>query len=113
MELLRAGRLVVDSGVHARRWTREEAIAWLDSNTPDSHEANIIAADRYITLPGQATAYEIGKLKILELRARAKEALGEAFSLRAFNDLVLGSGPVPLPILEDNVEIWIETRRND
>ncbi len=113
MELLRAGRLVVDSGVHAKRWTREEAIAWLDANTPDSHEANVVAADRYITLPGQATAYEIGKLEILELRARAKAALGEAFDIRDFNDAVLGSGPVPLPILEDNVEAWIETRRND
>ena len=107
MELMRAGRLVVDTGVHALRWSRERAIAWLDENTPSNHQDNITAIQRYIVTPGQACAYEMGKLKLVELRERAERVLGPRFDVRVFHDLVLGSGPVPLPILEANVDAWL------
>lgn len=107
MELMRAGRLVVDTGVHALRWSRERAIAWLDENTPSNHQDNITAIQRYIVTPGQACAYEMGKLKLVELRGRAEARLGARFDPRAFHDVVLGSGPLPLPILESNVDGWI------
>ena len=113
MELMRAGRLVVDSGLHAKRWTREEAIAWLDENTPVGHEGNIVAVDRYITLPAQATSYEIGKLKMMALREEARAALGARFDLAAFHDAVLGSGPVPLPVLEKNIRKWIASHDSE
>lgn len=110
MELLRAGRLVVDSGLHAKRWTREEAIAWLDKNTPVGHAGNIVAVDRYATIPAQATAYEIGKLKMMALREKAKDRLGARFDLAAFNDAVLSEGPLPLPILEAELDSWLNSR---
>src|SRR3546814_9958299 len=72
MELMRAGRLVTDTGVHALRWSREKAVAWLDENTPSNHADNITAVQRYIVTPGQACAYEMGKLKLVELRDRAR-----------------------------------------
>lgn len=107
MDLMRAGRLVVDSGLHAKRWTREQAVAWLDENTPVAHAGNVVAVDRYITLPGQAASYAIGKLKMMALRERARAALGPRFNLADFHDAVLGSGPLPLPLLERNIERWI------
>ncbi|WP_114953090.1 DUF885 domain-containing protein [Sphingosinicella terrae] len=107
MELMRAGRLVVDTGVHALRWSREQAIAWLDENTPSNHADNVTAIQRYIVTPGQACAYEMGKLKLVELRARVQARLGPRFDLRRFHDVVLGSGPLPLPMLDANVERWI------
>lgn len=109
MELMRAGRLVTDTGVHALRWSREQAVAWLDENTSSNHADNITAIQRYIVTPGQACAYEMGKLKLVELRDRARAQLGGAFDLRRFNDSVLGSGPLPLPMLEDNIDAWIAT----
>src|SRR3546814_18573861 len=96
MELMRAGRLVTDTGVHARRWSREKAVAWLDANTPSNHADNITAIQRYIVTPGQACAYEMGKLKLVELRDRARSVLGDRFDIRRFNDHVLGSGALPL-----------------
>ena len=107
MELMRAGRLVTDTGVHALRWSREKAIAWLDENTPANHADNVTSIQRYIVTPGQACAYEMGKLKLVELRDRARKALGGEFDLRRFNDRVLGSGPLPLPLLEANIDAWI------
>ncbi|CAK9039392.1 Uncharacterized protein SCF082_LOCUS24152 [Durusdinium trenchii] len=107
MELWRAARLVVDSGIHDKRWTREEAIEYLLTNTPNPEGDCIKAIERYIVMPGQATAYKIGMLKILELRKRAQDALGDGFDIRAFHDVVLKSGPVPLAILEENVDTWI------
>jgi uncharacterized protein (DUF885 family) len=107
MELMRAGRLVTDTGVHALRWSRERAVAWLDENTPANHADNVTAVQRYIVTPGQACAYEMGKLKLVELRDRARTRLGEGFDLRHFNDRVLGSGPLPLPMLEANIDAWI------
>lgn len=107
MELMRAGRLVTDTGVHALRWSRERAVAWLDGNTPAHHADNVTAIQRYIVTPGQACAYEMGKLKLVELRDRARAKLGSGFDIRGFNDRVLGSGPLPLPMLEANIDAWI------
>lgn len=109
MELMRAGRLVTDTGVHALRWSREQATRWLDDNTPSNHGDNVTAIQRYIVTPGQACAYEMGKLKLVELRDRARTKLGGGFDLRRFNDCVLGSGALPLPMLETRIDAWIAT----
>jgi uncharacterized protein (DUF885 family) len=111
LELMRAARLVVDTGLHAQRWTREQAVSYLDENMPGSHYDNQREIDRYIVLPGQATSYAVGMLKIVELRERASRALGDKFRLTRFHDVVLGSGPLPLPLLEENVDAWIRTER--
>lgn len=111
MELMRAARLVVDTGLHDRRWSREQAVAYLDANMPGSRYDNQREIDRYIVLPGQATSYAVGMLKIVELRERAQQALGRKFQLTRFHDVVLGSGPLPLPMLEENVSAWIATER--
>ncbi|PHR19553.1 MAG: DUF885 domain-containing protein [Sphingopyxis sp.] len=107
MELWRACRLVVDTGIHDKRWSREEAIQYLTDNTPNPEGDIRKAIERYIVYPGQATAYMIGKLKILELRSRAQDALGDKFTMGGFHDVVLKSGPVPLDILEERVDAWI------
>ncbi len=106
MELWRACRLVVDTGLHARKWTRQEAIDYLMTHTPNPLGDCTKAIERYIVMPGQATAYMIGMLRILELRAEAKAALGADFDLRAFHDVVLTSGPVPLSLLSERVRAW-------
>jgi uncharacterized protein (DUF885 family) len=111
LQAMRACRLVVDTGIHAKRWTREKAIAFMDENMPASHYDNQREVERYVVLPGQATSYYVGMMKIMELRARAKTALGSRFDIRAFHDAVLGDGPVPLPILEENIDAWIAGRR--
>jgi uncharacterized protein (DUF885 family) len=107
MELWRACRLVVDTGIHAKRWSREKAIDYLVENTPNAEYDAKKAVERYIAMPGQATAYMIGKLKIMELRNRARNALGDKFNWAAFHDEVLKYGPVPLSILEENIDNWI------
>ena len=107
MEILRAGRLVTDTGIHAKRWTREQAIAWYMANTPVAKGDVVNQVERFIVYPGQATAYTIGKLKFVELRERARAELGKKFDIRAFHDVVLNDGSVPLDILEENVEAWI------
>jgi uncharacterized protein (DUF885 family) len=109
MELWRAGRLVVDTGLHDKRWSREEAMQWLADNTPNPPGDIEKAIERYIVYPGQATAYMIGKLKIMELREMARSQLGDAFDIRAFHDVILKSGPVPLSIMEENVRGWVGT----
>jgi uncharacterized protein (DUF885 family) len=103
MELWRACRLVVDTGIHEMRWTREQAIDYLLKNTPNPEGDSIKAIERYIVMPGQATAYMVGMLKILEIRETAKEALGEEFDLRDFHDAVLENGALPLDVLEVTV----------
>ncbi|WP_262690548.1 DUF885 domain-containing protein [Kordiimonas aestuarii] len=108
MALMRAVRLVVDTGIHAKGWSREEAITYMDANMPSSHYDNQREVERYIVLPGQATSYYIGMLKILELRDEARATMGTRFDLRAFHDAVLGSGPLPLPMLEEEIH-----RRSD
>ena len=111
MELWRAARLVVDTGLHHKRWTREQAIEWLGTNTPNPPGDVRKAIERYIVYPGQATAYMIGKLKIMELREKARTELGDRFDIKGFHDAVLLSGPVPLDVLEENVNAWIAARR--
>ena len=106
-ELYRACRLVVDTGIHAKKWTREDAIAYMNANVPHSESYNIRQIERYIVMPSQATAYKIGMLRIQELRAQAQIALGDKFDIREFHDVVLKDGSVSLPILEDNVNAWI------
>lgn len=107
MELWRACRLVVDTGIHHKRWSRETAIAYLTENTPNPDGDISKAIERYIVYPGQANAYMIGKLKIMELRSRAQQALGPKFTFGGFHDVVLTSGPVPLTVLEERVNAWI------
>ena len=111
MELWRAARLVVDTGLHAKKWTRDQTMAWLRQNTPNSERDIFTETNRYIVNPGQATAYKIGMIRILELRERAKQKLGAAFDIRAFHDVVLGSGAVPLDVLDENVDAWIAQRK--
>lgn len=111
LELHRAVRLVVDTGLHAKRWTREQTIRYHVDNSPTGEDAAIRATERYILNPGQATAYMIGMLKIVELRERAAAALGAKFDLREFHDLVLRTGGVPLTVLETEVQRFIDARR--
>ncbi|GAB5348691.1 DUF885 domain-containing protein [Alteriqipengyuania sp. 357] len=111
MELWRACRLVVDTGIHSKRWSREQAIEYLSENTPNPDGDIRKAIERYIVYPGQATAYMIGKLKIMELREKARAELGDDFDIRAFHDVVLLPGPVPLDILEENVAEWVAQSR--
>lgn len=108
MELWRAARLVVDTGLHDKKWTREEAIEYLVTNTPNAENDCRKAIERYIVMPGQATAYKIGMIKILELREDAKSRLGDKFDIRGFHDVVLAAGPVPLDVLELRVNNWVE-----
>ncbi len=110
MELWRAARLVVDSGLHDKRWTREEAIDYLLTNTPNPEGDCVKAIERYVVMPGQATAYKVGMIKILELRRRAEAAMGDDFDVREFHDVVLRDGAVPLAILEENVDAWIASQ---
>ncbi|MEQ8800654.1 MAG: DUF885 family protein, partial [Haliea sp.] len=108
-ELWRACRLVVDTGLHARRWSREEAIRYLDETTPSPHAANVRAVNRYIAVPGQATSFKVGMRRILEARARARAALGEQFDIRAFHRAVLENGYLPLDVMDSSIDRWIES----
>ncbi len=110
-ELLRAVRLVVDTGMHAQGWSREKAIAYAMENLGYSEAQAANQIERYMVWPGQALAYKIGALKILELRARAQQALGPKFSYAKFHEVVLGDGTLPLPILEAQVNRWIDSAR--
>ena len=110
-ELLRAVRLVVDSGLHARKWTRTQVMDYFRTNTPNPERDIFTETNRYIVWPSQATAYKIGMLKILELREMAKKELGARFDLREYHDLVLKNGSVPMDILEENVRAWITKKK--
>ena len=106
-EMWRAVRLVVDTGLHYKRWPREQAIDYMVEKTGSNYNGVVIEIDRYLVMPGQACSYKIGQLKILELRARAKKMLGDRFDIRAFHDVVLGVGMVPLTVLEKVVDAYI------
>jgi uncharacterized protein (DUF885 family) len=110
LELHRAVRLVVDTGLHAKRWTREQTIRYHVENSPTGEDAAIRATERYILNPGQATAYMIGMLKIVELRERAAAALGAKFDRREFHDVVLRTGSVPLTVLESEIQGWVDSK---
>jgi uncharacterized protein (DUF885 family) len=111
-EMWRACRLVVDTGLHALGWTRQQTLDYLAANTALSRHEIRTETDRYISWPGQALAYKMGELKIQQLRREAEEALGPRFDVREFHDVVLGSGPVPLPVLERLVAAWITAQGN-
>jgi uncharacterized protein (DUF885 family) len=106
-EMWRAIRLVVDTGIHSEGWSREDAIKYFQENSSKTEHDIIVEVDRYIVWPGQALAYKIGELKIRELRDFARAELGEAFDIRAFHDLILGSGALPLDVLDRQVHQWV------
>jgi len=108
-EMWRAVRLVVDTGLHSKGWTEQQAIDYFKEKTPVAEGAVVSEVRRYIVWPGQATAYKVGMLKILALRAKAKEQLGDKFDIRAFHDTILGGGALPLDVLEKRVDHWIST----
>ena len=108
-EIWRAIRLVVDTGIHAKGWSEEEAVQYALENSPNPEAAVRSEVQRYYVLPGQATSYKIGMIRIQELRAKAEEELGDKFDIRGFHDTILGGGSVPLSILETRVDQWIES----
>ena len=110
-EIWRAVRLVVDTGMHAKGWTEEDAVKYFEEYTPIAEGAVRSEVRRYLVMPGQATAYKIGMIKILELREKAKQALGDKFDIRGFHDTVLGGGALPLHILERRVDQWIASQQ--
>jgi uncharacterized protein (DUF885 family) len=110
-EMLRAARLVVDTGIHTKGWSREQAIKYFSDTLGYSEADSRAQIERYMVWPGQALGYKIGSLKILELRHRAEAALGSKFDLRAFHDIVLGEGTLPLALLEKKVDRWIAANK--
>jgi uncharacterized protein (DUF885 family) len=111
-EMFRACRLVVDAGIHYKKWTREEAIKYMMNHTGMNESEVVTEVERYVVMPGQACAYKIGMMKILELREKAKQALGPKFDLREFHQVVLVNGAVPLDVLAENVENYIRTKQS-
>ncbi len=109
-ELFRAARLVVDTGLHAKGWTEDQAVTYMNTTGRQPIERSRSEVRRYLTLPGQATGYKIGMIKIMELRARAEAKLGQKFDLKGFHDLLIASGSQPLSILERRVDEWIAAR---
>ncbi|MER3328170.1 MAG: DUF885 domain-containing protein, partial [Candidatus Kapaibacterium sp.] len=107
MELWRACRLVVDVGIHAKKWDRQKAISYYNNNTPATNSESLGMVDRHIVMPGQATGYKIGMRHILDLRQKAKKSMKENFEIKRFHDLILKNGPVPLFILTETINNWI------
>ena len=110
-ELWRAIRLVVDTGLHSKGWTEAQAIEYFSDNSPMPLETIRNEVRRYIVMPGQATSYKIGMIRIQQLRAEAERELGEEFDIRAFHDVVLGGGSLPLSLLDRRVREWIAERK--
>ena len=111
MEIFRAVRLVVDTGIHDKKWTREQAVQYFLENSANAEGDIRAEVDRYIVWPGQATAYKIGMIKIQQLRAMAETELDDDFNVAEFHDIVLANGSVPLFVLETLVEDWIKTKK--
>jgi len=111
-EMWRAIRLVVDTGIHAKGWSEQQAVEYFMQNSPISEGQIRSEVRRYFVMPGQATGYKIGMIKILELRTKAQQALGDKFDIRAFHDIVLGGGAVPLTLLEQMIDSWISKTQN-
>ncbi len=109
-ELWRAIRLVVDTGLHSKGWTREQVLEYMDAKSSAAEARRVSEAERYIAIPGQALAYKIGQLKIRELRTRAERELDGAFDVRQFHTAVLGDGALPLDVLESKIDGWIDAR---
>lgn len=112
MEMIRACRLVVDTGIHAKKWTRDQAIAYMNENLPVNPGMQIEQVERYIVWPGQATAYMVGMLKIVQLREKAQKELADKFDIRDFHDVVLGNGAVSLDVLESLVQQYIKEKKS-
>jgi uncharacterized protein (DUF885 family) len=110
-ELWRAIRLVVDTGLHSKGWSRERVIKYMLDNSAESETQSTAEAERYMAIPGQALAYKIGELKIQELRDRAEKALGDKFDVREFHAEVLKDGAVPLSVLEGKIDRWIAAKK--
>jgi len=110
-EMFRAVRLVVDTGLHHKRWSREEAIDYMLEKTGNSAGDVEREIERYAVWPGQATAYKTGQLAILRLRKHAEDELGAAFDLRAFNEMILANGAMPLGILDEVVTDWVAVQK--
>jgi uncharacterized protein (DUF885 family) len=110
-EMLRAMRLVVDTGIHAKGWTRDQAIQYMLDNSSMGKTDATAEVERYIAIPGQALAYKVGALKILELRDRAEKALGDRFDIREFHEQVLMTGSLPLTVLEAKIDRWIASKK--
>ena len=110
-EMLRAMRLVVDTGIHRYDWSRERAIRYTQENSSLADTDIVAEVERYIVDPGQALAYKVGQLRLRQLRAEAQEVLGGKFDLRAWHDLVLGMGEVPLGVLSAGSDAWVEAQR--
>jgi uncharacterized protein (DUF885 family) len=110
-EMWRAARLVIDTGIHHKGWTREQAIKYLAEHTALSEHEVETEVDRYISWPGQALSYKLGEMKIVELRRKAESALGTKFDLKAFHDAVLAEGSVPLPVLEQRIDVFIAQQK--
>lgn len=108
MELWRSCRLVVDTGIHAKQWTREQGINYYVENTPNAKSDAVKMVERHIVMPSQATAYKVGMLKILSIRAQAKQAMGDKFDIRQFHTLLLKNGPLPLDVLEQEIMQWAQ-----
>ena len=109
-EIWRAMRLVVDTGLHAKGWSRDQVIQYMKDNSPISEQQIINETDRYIADPGQALAYKIGELKFKELRKKSQEKLGDKFSLREFHDQILNAGALPLDIMEKKIQTWLDKK---
>jgi uncharacterized protein (DUF885 family) len=110
-EMLRAIRLVVDTGLHSKKWTREQVVKFFHDHSAIDEVDVQSETDRYIVWPGQALGYKIGQLKITELRERARKKLGDRFDIRAFHDEVLGAGALPMNVLEQRVNDWIAVQK--
>lgn len=110
-EMLRAMRLVVDTGLHAKGWSREQAIQYMKDNSPMAESDITAEVERYMAIPGQALSYKIGQLKIIELREKAEKALGDKFDLKAFHDQILTTGSLPMAVMEQKIDHWIASQQ--